>query len=126
MKKAAIDSGATVDDIDIWHTHILKDFVQNNYMGLSENILRENGIEVCADTRPLNDFLRQLERKVEQSLNWIVGMKTNLLQLNIDNVEMKKEVKAVNGNMCQVMSVLTSIAPGLTSVFDDTGPEEGM
>ena len=126
MKKAAIDSGATVDDIDIWHTQILKDFVQNNYMGLSANVLRENGIEVCADTRPLVDVVRQLERKVDQSLNWIVGMKTNLLQLNIDNVEMKKELKAVNGNMCQVMSVLTSIAPGLTSVFDDAGPEEGM
>ena len=95
-------------------------------MGLSENVLRENGIEVCADTRTLVDVVRQLERKVDQSLNWIVGMKTNLLQLNIDNVEMKKELKAVNGNMCQVMSVLTSIAPGLTSVFDDAGPEECM
>ena len=53
-------------------------------------------------------------------------MKTNLLQLNIDNVEMKKELKAVNGNMCQVMSVLTSIFIGLISVFDDEGPEESM
>ena len=95
-------------------------------MGLSANVLQENGTEVCADTRPLVDVVRQLEIKVDQSLNWIVGMKTNLLQLNIDNVEMKKELKAVNGNMCQVMSVTTSISPGLTIVFDDEGPEEGM